>query len=215
MATDQAIAEKPKRRARPRNKNGTFGKSEAQKRREANGNEEAAPKAAQIKPGIAKAIAEAHPDVPASIRQQTAQAVATINANARTLTNIVIDKLSQSLRKSEGLRIIQEGGPRAARYAMALVDGEYPEAPHAVRLQAAFGIMDMAGYRVEGGHDDKDLSELTLSELNQKVMAMEHRIDVATSIPGESSEVGNAAPLTPVSHETPSDGTPAQRQAIE
>lgn len=211
----ELVAEK-KKKQQPRTKGGTFGTSEAKKRRIEQGIEpQTSQDHAKRVPGINAAIAAESPLMPVRMRQEAAQAVATITATSKALTANLIDKINQGLKKTEGLRELINAVPDTARYLTALVRGEFEAAPHSDRLRAAQMILEYTGINVTAALDERDMGELSLDELNQRVMAMEHRIDVATSIPGESHEVGIAAPLRPETPTITQCNPDAHRQAID
>lgn len=215
MATNAALAEKPVKTDRqPRAKAGRFDTSEAAKRRKAAGIDPKASKGGMAA-GVSAIIAELEPAVSSEIRTEAARNIANVVTITKGLTVGLIDKVRQSLEKNEGIRTIVATVPDAAKYVQRLVRGEEVGAPHAIRLQAALAVFDISGARLEITKDDRDLSELSLEELNQRVMQADHEISARIAIPGESTEVGNAAPLPPespiIDSPTPSD----QRQAID
>lgn len=215
MAANASVIEKPKAGNRaPRANGGKFGTSEAAKRRKAAGTESPSSVAA-MSAGYATSLATEEPAIPPAKRQEIAQVTAKAVSLGRGIAMGVIEKVRQSLEKSEGIRTMVATVPDAAKYVQRLVRGEEVGAPHAIRLQAALAVFDISGARLEITKDDRDLSELSLEELNQRVMQADHEISARIAIPGESTEVGNAAPLPPespiIDSPTPSD----QRQAID
>lgn len=233
MTMDQAIAErlealtdqKPRKRGNkaPRN-GGKFQTSEAKKRRQAAGIEPEKASKGGLAAGVAAIIADIEPAVPTETRTEVARNIASAMTVTKGLTIGLIEKIQQGLKKSEGMRELIDGVPDTARYLVALVRGKDKDnqiitALHSDRLTAARMILDYAGIATIAAQDDRDPSEISLDELYHKVMQIDHKIDVATSLPGESerieAEVGNAAPLHTVSRETSETTLPAQRQAIE
>lgn len=194
-------AQKPKcGNKAPRQKGGKFGTSEAAKRRAASGLKSVSSPAALVA-GFAGDLAKVEPSIPAEERLKAAQVAANAMTLGRGLAIGLIDKVRQALRLKEGFGIVLDASPRAASYAADLVDGVYPEAPHAVRLQAAFGLMEMAGYRREvGPGDDRDLSELTLEELHARsesfASELDQRLTVATHAEPSPNDL-DGAPLPP------------------
>lgn len=198
-----------KRRPQPRAGN-RFGTSEAAKRRKAADLDPKAGKGGTTS-AVATMLSSLEPRLPPEMRTEVARNIASVATITEGLSVGVIAKIRQSLAKTDSLRVIVETSPDAAKYVRRLVLGEEEGVPHAIRLQAALAVIELSGIRVQATQDERDLSELSLDELQQRVHQAEHAIDKRLTV----TEVGNAAPLNPVSHETPSDGTPAQRQAIE
>lgn len=208
VLTDQ----KPKGGNRaPRQKGGKFGTSEAAKRRSESGLK-SVPNPAALVAGFAGDIAKAEPAIPPEERLKAAQVAASAMTLGRGLAIGLIGKVRQALRLKEGLGIVLDASPRAARYAADLVDGVYPEAPHAVRLQAAFGLMEMAGYRgVGAGQDDRDISELSVAELHQRLNTLEPIVGESSTVP----DVGNGAVLGAETTSDPEASASGQRQPLE
>lgn len=190
MSTNGQTLEKPKGGNRaPRAKGGKFGTSEAAKRRKAKGME-AAPNVAAMTAGFAANLAIEEPAIPAPIRQEMAQVSAKAVSMGKGLAMGLIDKVRQSLAKNEGIREIVNAVPDAARYIASLVRGEEEGAPHAIRLQAALAVFDISGARLAPSADERDLSELTISELEQRLNGL--------ALAGESSTIHAESPPNPV-----------------
>lgn len=172
----------------PRQKGGRFGTSEAKKRRIAAGIEPER-KRVKVVAGIAREIAEESPAMPELQRTHVAQAAATITEHGRELTRLVVDKVNQALKKNEGMRTLIDTVPAAATYVQDLVMGNIEGAPHDVRLRAALAVFEMSGTTLSHIDDSRDMSELTLAELERKLQTMDANPELKLSIPGQSVKV--------------------------
>lgn len=193
----------------PREKGGTFGTSEAAKRRKAMGINQPIDQAKAIGGQVSK-LTESAPNADPAMIREGAQRLMEASA-AQTLAVTTFAKIQQKLSVVAALQHIVKSAPRAAAYLVELVDGVHASAPHDVRLRAAGMILDYSGLGNAAASDDRDLSELSLSDLHQRLGGMEALVGESTTLP----EVGNAAPLGTETTKAPGFTPSPKRQALE
>lgn len=188
-----------KKDRQPRQSGGRFGTSEAAKRRAAMA-QEAKPVPLQTVGAEAANLREIVPGAPPEFAKMTGHEIIQATAEHRVAV-VAFHKVQQKLALTESLGILTKAAPDAARYLVELVRGDHEAAPHDVRLRAAGMLLEYAGIGQVSGSQGKDDSELSLSELEQRLTETEGEIDrrltVATIHSDPSSNQPHVAPLSP------------------
>ena len=180
----------------PRAKGGKFGTSEAAKRRAALHPVPAAPETANANGGNAVHLIKAVPEASGQAVIDAAKGITQATIDNR-LAMVAFQKVQQRLAVVDANAIIVKSAPEAARYLVALVRGEHESAPHDVRLRAAGMILEYAGLGLAVSAEERDLSQLTINELEQRLNGMSLAGESSTIHSDESPNPPDAAPLPP------------------